>query len=675
MVWTPTQSLNEPPSFSSQGYAFSNPGSRTSSPSQRLGSPLAQQTNGATLSDGMIPISRASAPIVKPTFNIPRSKHLPAIVFGAILLACFLVISLTSNAFRNPFSLGTGRVISETGKTVTVGHQGVSPPAPGVSLVVVCMNRHSTLQEVIKYWLGAENVDEVIIVDWNSDPPLEQVVRKYSDPRLVLARVEDEDDWVLTRAFNVGMSMATKDKLLKLDCDYALSPNFVSKHPLRKQDKIFYSGDYSKASNENEVHLNGVLYIRSEDFWGIFGYDERIQTYGWDDEDLYKRLDNRGIKRQVVNYDLVLHYPHGNEARGQKGVKFPQVEVDVNSLLLDRMELWSKTVGTDCSRYTVANTWPGRIVLKAERVPKSLQARSNEDQVLEVKDLAIGRRLHDEYGIPWDLLGDLEYEDKDLLLGDFLALSGSTGVSDTVAAKMIVIDCAGDILQRIVSVIYANALAKAHKRALLVVWDEEAFPVAFTDVFDKFTGVAKQMRTAFENFETATEWDPAFGNFGGVDTTAGQDQKLLAKLDSNLNVYVKAKRFSFRPAEMTTVPLAANVQVRAGDLGTVGMIGVVAQTSDDLQILMKAIREETGNSQARVFIVTGDKKVVSGLENPLVGATYTDCSTPSSKECAIATAVDVGALAATSVIIARSGSSFALAARGIRADVEVHFIV
>lgn len=64
-------------------------------------------------------------------------------------------------------------------------------------------------------------------------------------------------------------------------------------------------------------------------------------------------------------------------------------------------------------------------------------------------------------------------------------------------------------------------------------------------------------------------------------------------------------------AEMTTVPLAANIQVRAGDLGTVGMIGVVARTSDDLKVLMKAIREETGNSQARVFIVTGDKKVVS----------------------------------------------------------------
>lgn len=80
----------------------------------------------------------------------------------------------------------------------------------GVSLVVVCMNRQDTMKEVIKFWLDVKDIDEVILVDWNSDPPLQTITKKVKDPRFVLVRVNDEESWVLSRAYNIGMSMATR---------------------------------------------------------------------------------------------------------------------------------------------------------------------------------------------------------------------------------------------------------------------------------------------------------------------------------------------------------------------------------------------------------------------------------------------------------------------------------
>lgn len=60
-----------------------------------------------------------------------------------------------------------------------------------------------------------------------------------------------------------------------------MDPDFIKKHPLDPSKKIFYSGDYGKARNENEVHLNGVLYIRRDDFWGILGEFEEFRRPPW----------------------------------------------------------------------------------------------------------------------------------------------------------------------------------------------------------------------------------------------------------------------------------------------------------------------------------------------------------------------------------------------------------
>lgn len=86
----------------------------------------------------------------------------------------------------------------------------------------------------------------------------------------------------------------------------------------------------------------------------------------------------------------------------------------------------------------------------------SSQKRSPEDLVKKAYDTALGRRLHDDYGIPWDILSQMEFEDKETLLGDFISLSGRTGVGDVVNAKGLLLHVTGSPVKRILSVIYGN---------------------------------------------------------------------------------------------------------------------------------------------------------------------------------------------------------------------------
>jgi len=248
--------------------------------------------------------------------------------------------SSSSESHKSPKQLPL-QIIPDRG--TFCGTKGIQP---GVSLVAVCMNRHSTFEQVLPSWLRAEGVDEVIIVDWSSVPPLDIAsVAATADlssadvEKLRLMRVNNEPEWVLSRGFNLGISMVCRENLVRLDCDYKIDPGFIRRHPLDSPN-TFYSGNWKHARNRNEAHLNGGLVVKLADFWKVGGYDERIQTYGWDDEDLYSRLEASGLERLDIALDMIQHISHPDSMRQQTSVQFAQVEVDYNRLILEKLPKW-----------------------------------------------------------------------------------------------------------------------------------------------------------------------------------------------------------------------------------------------------------------------------------------------------------------------------------------------
>ncbi|MCF8235818.1 MAG: glycosyltransferase [Bacteroidales bacterium] len=178
----------------------------------------------------------------------------------------------------------------------------------GISLCTAIKNRAEIFEDALKTWVKHDEIDEIIIVDWTSDESLLQLVQKYQNGKIFLARVENQKKWILAPAFNLAARLTSKDKILKLDADVKLLPGFFQKHELKQG--MFYSGDWRKARNENETHLNGNLFLFRADFFKVNGYNEFFKTYGWDDSDLFSRLESSGLNRQCFDYDTLHHIDH-----------------------------------------------------------------------------------------------------------------------------------------------------------------------------------------------------------------------------------------------------------------------------------------------------------------------------------------------------------------------------
>lgn len=186
----------------------------------------------------------------------------------------------------------------------------------GYSLVTCAMNRTKYLLESIQTWNEIKELNEIIVVDYSSNEPIleSDLPKPKFGKKIILVRVNNEKKWVLSHAYNLGVSFAQYDKLLKIDSDIKLSKDFTSSHPLK--ENVFYCGNWETARNENEIHFNGQLICNTSDFFAVNGYDERIITYGYDDTDLYERLKNNiQCKQFNFNYDKMDHIESDSELR------------------------------------------------------------------------------------------------------------------------------------------------------------------------------------------------------------------------------------------------------------------------------------------------------------------------------------------------------------------------
>lgn len=218
----------------------------------------------------------------------------------------------------------------------------------GISIFTCCMNRNDNLDRALKTWIKNPDVDEIIIVDWSSDEPVKSLVDQYQDKRIVVARAENQGRWILSHAFNLAARLTTRSKLLKMDADVELSEDFFKFHQLNPGH--FFTGNWRLAKTENDLHLNGIIYLYRSDFFKVNGYNEYIKTYGWDDSDLYARLESIGLQK----CDLIISKLHHMEHEGRMGhqnsvfdmnivneAAYLQFETNKNQYIAQKTPKWS----------------------------------------------------------------------------------------------------------------------------------------------------------------------------------------------------------------------------------------------------------------------------------------------------------------------------------------------
>lgn len=424
----------------------------------------------------------------------------------------------------------------------------------GVSLVAVCMGRRDTVKKTVPAWLKVKDVDELVIVDWSSDPPLEPTIRAIPGADAIkIIRVNGEQSWVLSRAYNLAMSATSYSHIIRTDCDYEVGGDFVAAHrslvegdvaavgdtstaeseDMQRDGKRYYAGNYNLARNENEIHLNGAVFIRRKDFLDIGGYDERIQTYGWDDEDLYNRLSDAGLQKMNISYDHVSHVQHDNTGRAQSGVKFVAVEIDLNALLLEKLEPWQKNMDIATTyrqlRYTSSST--NSIVVEAKSRPKSLRDLVTNEQYEEAWGTALGRRLHDSYFVPWDIIAALPIKGKESLLRRLMHRSENRerlrrqeldaagrqseeiDISSIPTPRILVCHCMHGLGNRLRALGSCMSFAKETSRELVIVWEPDSHIEArFWDMYTNPLVVIENMPVQWP-FAEVEKWDSVWSQF------------------------------------------------------------------------------------------------------------------------------------------------------------------
>lgn len=179
-----------------------------------------------------------------------------------------------------------------------------------ISLVTACMNRDGHLQRTLPAWLSLPDIAEVIVVDWSNRTSLRSL--RALDSRVRVLRVEGEPRWVLSYAYNLGISHTRYETILKCDADCLPTDAVVR---LRPAPDAFYAGYWKSGAACGKPSVNGQCMFSRAQFEKVNGYSEVIRMYGRDDEDFYDRLMAAGFARREIPVSALSFVDHSQEER------------------------------------------------------------------------------------------------------------------------------------------------------------------------------------------------------------------------------------------------------------------------------------------------------------------------------------------------------------------------
>lgn len=212
-----------------------------------------------------------------------------------------------------------------------------------VSIICACKNRYEALKLSLNSWLMFDEIGEIIIVDWGSDNLITDLLDL--DKRIKIIRVDNKKYFNLSQPLNLAASISTGKYILKMDCDYIINPYFNFFENYQVDENNFLTGnssykspeylnesgqvnvDYSSMSTDEIcdyvnsyshyfMYLKGLLFITKDNFLKIGGFDEDIDSYGWEDGEIIKRLEKLNLKHKKISYDYnLIHIPHPDKKR------------------------------------------------------------------------------------------------------------------------------------------------------------------------------------------------------------------------------------------------------------------------------------------------------------------------------------------------------------------------
>ncbi|MEM9025061.1 MAG: glycosyltransferase family A protein, partial [Bacteroidota bacterium] len=195
---------------------------------------------------------------------------------------------------------------------------------PKISFCTVCMGRLHHLRQTLPQNL-ADNADypnlEWVILDYHSQDGLGDWIRtelaeEWESGRIRYWRTTEPEAFHRCHSRNLLFRQAEGDVLVNLDADNFTGPGFAhyvgqqfANHP-----KAYLVPDTVRLEHLKDAV--GRVCVRKEHFMAVRGYDEAMEGYGFEDHDLYARLDALGLQRLPIDREAFLRYlPHSDRER------------------------------------------------------------------------------------------------------------------------------------------------------------------------------------------------------------------------------------------------------------------------------------------------------------------------------------------------------------------------
>ena len=184
-----------------------------------------------------------------------------------------------------------------------------------LSFSVGVMDRLTHLLATLPCWLSFPEIDEILVVDFASSLPVREALARAAigDYRLRIVRVEDERYWSHVLCHNLEWRESKGFYLLRTDADVLPAADFFRR--ACPESGQFLTGDWRDVRSRNEAHLTGTIFVARSAFLAVNGYHEDLLDYGWEDDDLYDRLEKAGFQRKFFAAGDLWHIPHTDHDR------------------------------------------------------------------------------------------------------------------------------------------------------------------------------------------------------------------------------------------------------------------------------------------------------------------------------------------------------------------------
>ncbi len=202
---------------------------------------------------------------------------------------------------------------------VVIKH-GSDSASKKLSLVTRVRNRRHHLIHTLPTWLQYD-IDEIVIVDWNSsDGDLRQYVDYLDRSQVKLIGVPGQACFNRGAAWNVGILHARNEWVMCMDCDVRFIENPLAESMLNlTNSNNFYrvQADWNLDTNTSlRPNLYGLCIINKSQ-WGMAGgYLECLRYgWGWEDVDFFQRLRNAKLREVFLPFDPYEHIHHDDADR------------------------------------------------------------------------------------------------------------------------------------------------------------------------------------------------------------------------------------------------------------------------------------------------------------------------------------------------------------------------